>query len=495
MRIIVLFIFSSNAFRGKIIIMRIPKSKRTVLMSTVILIILVLGVSNLMARPATRIDPLYVDAEKWMDETQRMVVSNESYFQPNSVCSSCHIEFFEDWAASYHAEAWRDTIFQAMYTKYQRYMMSDEYYIEEDEIIEMDTEGLNNREIRRLRWELSHNREAELSELVIPVFRIEDSETQISTMVHGDGLMREGIYDGKIHINCMRCHAPGADFMMDENLFLENSIDGIFCDYCHTIIDYTETEGYVLFWGGIKQGPRFFGTTSSHAIEYNRLYESSIFCMGCHQYENPLGFNVYNTYNEWFTSEYNNPATRVHCQECHMPPAPGHASLRSDWRPDVHSHAIGGGHDYDFMLESASVDFTTDIQGDELYIDVDVTNSQAGHNYPTSNGMRQLVLIVRLKGSENETLWEGSRIYERVLGDEAGNPTLENYRAAQVLYDTTLLPGEVRTESFVAVMPDTDDTLYITAQLFYRLTPEQNDIQTIYQQEPFRIDFATEFIQ
>ena len=472
-----------------------PNRKRTVWMSLIILIILVLGVSNLMARPATRIDPLFVDAEKWMDETQRMVVSNESFYQPNSICKSCHMEFFADWSESYHAEAWRDNIFQAMYTEYQRYLMNDEYYIEDDEIVQLEFEGLNGRELRRARWELSHSREAELANLEVPVFRIEDNEAQISTMVHGDGLMADGIYNGKINVNCMRCHAPGADFMLDENLFLENNIDGIFCDYCHTIVDYTLTEGYVIFWGHIKHGPRFFGTTSSHAIEYSRLHEDSLFCKGCHQYENPLGFNVYNTYNEWFMSEYNNPATRIHCQQCHMPPAPGRSSLRADWRPDVRSHNIGGGHNYDFMLESASVDFTTDIQGDELYIDVDVANSQAGHNYPTSNGMRQLVLIVRLKGSENETLWEGSRIYERVLGDDNGNQTFEVHRASQVLYDTTLMPGEIRTESFVTMLPETDDTLYITAQLFYRLTPDGNNIQTDYQQEPFRIDFATEFIQ
>jgi hypothetical protein len=147
------------------------------------------------------------------------------------------------------------------------------------------------------------------------------------------------------------------------------------------------------------------------------------------------------------------------------------------------------------MVDSANVEFTTDVQGDQLYIDADVTNAKAGHNYPSSNGMRQLILIVRLKSVSGETLWESQRVYERVFADAAGNITYEPWRITQVLSDTTLLPGETRTESFVMDMPQTDETLYVTAQLFYRLTPEGSDVGTIYQLSPYRIDFSTQFLQ
>ncbi len=468
-----------------------PTRIKTVWMSLVILLLLVLGVSTLMARPATRISPLYVDAVAAIDERMIMVLSNESHFQPNSLCSSCHMEFFGQWSRSMHAQAWREPIFQAQYGEYQRYLNNEDYYFEEEEIEEI--EGLTGRELRRYRWREA--RVVEPEDIQIPVFTVEDREQEISVQIHGDGLMADGIYDGKIHVNCMRCHAPGADFMRDEDLFLENNIDGIFCDYCHTIVDYTDTEGYVIYWGHIKQGPRPFATTSSHAIEYSRLSQDSMFCKGCHQYENPWGFNVYNTYNEWYASAYASPANRVMCQDCHMPAYSGRSSLRGDWRPDIRSHDLGGGHNYDFMLESATVEVATDIQGDEIFIDVDVANARAGHNYPSSNGMRQLVLVVRLKGSEGETLWEGSRVYERVLGDRFGEPTFANWEASQVLRDTTLLPGEIRTESFSTILPETDDSLYITAQLFYRITPEDEDVGTVYVNAPIRVDFATMFIQ
>jgi len=471
-----------------------PIRMRTVWMSVVILTVLVLGVSQLLARPATRIIPQNVDAVNAIDERMIMVVSNESPFQPNSLCASCHREFYGQWTSSMHYQAWREPIFQAVYTDYQRYLNNDEMLIMEEEVA-LEEMGLSGRELRRYRWREAHNSEENAEELEVPVFRIEDIEGEISVQIHGDGLMADGIREGKVFVNCMRCHAPGADFTLDENLYLENNIDGIFCDYCHVIVDYTETEGYVLYWGHIKQGPRMFATTSSHAIEFSRISTESMICRGCHQYENPWGLNVYNTYDEWFDSEYSSPVNTIHCQECHMAPYPGRSSLRGDWRPDVRSHRLGGGHDYEFMLESATVEFTTDQQGDELYIDVDVANARAGHNYPTSNGMRQLILMVRLKGSSGETLWEGKRVYERVLGDINGVPTVNVWDAAQVLSDTTLLPGEIRTESFVCEMPDTDDSLYVTAQLFFRLTPEDLEMGTPYTPNPIRIDFATEFIQ
>ncbi|MFH1676834.1 MAG: multiheme c-type cytochrome [bacterium] len=463
---------------------------KTIRMSIFVLVILILGVSQLLARPSTRIDPIEGNAQEAGDERMILSLSNESPFQPTSLCAMCHLQFFTEWTKSMHYEAWRDPIFQAMYTNYERYQLDkkDMYKPPAAPVSTDESTG------RPERW---RNREEENpgKNLTVPVFRIPKKENEISIQIHGDGLVKEGIYGGKVHMNCLKCHAPGADFTKDKDLYLENNIDGIFCDYCHTIVDYTPTEHYVIFWSAIKQGPRQFAATSSHAIEYNQLLGNSIFCQGCHQYENPLGFPVYNTYDEWYHSDYANPASTINCQECHWPKAAGRTGLRSDWRPDVRQHTLGGGHNYDFMLKSAGVEITTDIQGEELYIDVDVTNTKAGHNYPSSNGMRQLLLIVRLKGSSGETLWEGKRVYERVLGDMDGNPTMENWKAYQILTDTTLLPNETRTESFVTTLPTSDDSLYVTAQLFYRLTPEGEEFGTVYMPAPYRIDFATTFIQ
>jgi hypothetical protein len=463
---------------------------RTIWMSLAILVLLVCGVTKLLARPATRVDPIEVDPRVSLDERMKIDANNDSVFSPNTLCASCHMDLFDQWTKSMHYQSWREPVFQAIYANYQRYMASDEQYLTPEDI---DLQSLQGRELRRERFRRNH--ESDASSTDIPIFNIPKSDTQIGPMTHGDGLMKEGIYDGKIHMNCMRCHAPGADFLKDKDLYLENDIDGVFCDYCHTVIDYTQTEGYILYWSSIKQGPRMFGTTSSHAIEYNRLSEESRFCRGCHEYSNPWGVKIYNTYDEWYKSDYANPASTVNCQECHMKTYKGRASLRGDIRPDVHSHAIGGGHDYNFMVGSADVEFTTDVQGSDLYIDVDVANNKAGHNYPSSNGMRQLVLVVRLKGSSGETLWEGSRTYERVFGDCDGNPTYDPWRITQVLSDTTLTAGETRKESFVTPMPETDDNLYVTAQLFYRITPEGADIDTLYQPSPFRVDFSTQFIQ
>ena len=464
---------------------------RTIWISIAILAVLVCGVSQLLARPATRIDPITVDPRTAIDERMKIDANNQSPFVPNTLCASCHMELFSQWTKSMHYQAWREPIFQAAYARYQQYMAGPEMYYTPEEKAILALEG---REARRARWEAARRARAQ-QEGQMPLFNIPETKGQIGPQLHGDGLMKEGIYDGKVHINCMRCHAPGADFTRDKDLFLENNIDGVFCDYCHTIIDYSPVEGYVIFWGNIKQGPRMFATTSSHAIEYSRLSEESRFCRHCHQYTNPWGVKIYNTYDEWFGSEYANPGSTVHCQQCHMPTYAGRSSLRGDVRPDVRSHILGGGHIYEFMVNSADVEFTTEIQGEDLYIDVDVKNTKAGHNYPSSNGMRQLILIVRLKGASGETLWEGKRVYERVFGDVNGNPTFDPWRMTQILTDTTLLPGETRTESFVTRLPETEEALYVTAQLFYRLTPEGADVGTTYMPAPYRIDFSTQFLQ
>jgi hypothetical protein len=479
-----------------------PTRMRTIWMSLAILVLLVCGVSQLLARPATRVDPLDVKAEK-MDARMKIDINNDSPYNPNSLCASCHLDFFSEWTLSMHYQSWREPIFQAVYGDYRKYMASSETYYTDQDVKIMDLKG---RERRRALWLQKHNVPVDPSEPdkkddgkkeveTTPIFSTSENQGKIGPQVHGDGLMREGIYDGKVHVNCLRCHAPGADFTKDDELTLENNIDGVFCDYCHTIIDYTESEGYVIFWSSIKQGPRMFGTTSSHAIEYSRLVSESRFCRGCHQYKNPFGTNVYDTYDEWFTSSYANPASTTDCQDCHFPTMQGRSSLRGDYRPDVHSHRLGGGHIYDWMVNTANVDLKTDVQGEELYIDVDVTNTKAGHNYPTSNGMRQLILVVRLKGASDETLWEESRIYEKVFGDSQGNPTFAPWEMNQVLSDTTLRPNEKRAESFVTTLPAGDESLYVTAQLFYRLTPQNQEVGTVYMPSPYRIDFSTQFIR
>jgi hypothetical protein len=141
------------------------------------------------------------------------------------------------------------------------------------------------------------------------------------------------------------------------------------------------------------------------------------------------------------------------------------------------------------MLGTATVDFTADIQGDELYIDR-CRQCQGRTQFPTSNGMRQCA-GVRLKGASGETsgrkeftsVWRRRRQRDTFPGCDAG------------VSDNTLQPGEIRTESFVVPMPETTDNLMITAQLFYRLTPEGAEIGTNYLQLPYRVDFATEFLQ
>lgn len=475
------------------------------------------GISSLLARPAVRIDPTKIgDDFRTLLEPDHLllVISNESPFKPTSSCRQCHRKHDDEWTNSLHEQAWQDPIFQTFYKSYMDYLESSERISEET------YETVMGQEIEK-NWTKSERKERvafkkEEAEKV-EVTRKGNTRTyleyiqqkdplqndfvrltgeQLGVVIHGEGLLPDGLIDGKVQVNCLRCHAPGADLTHDRDMLLENNSEGVFCDYCHLILERYDDIHYVLNINSqIKQGPYVTTVTSSHAIEPSKLITQSQFCKDCHQYTNPLGINIYNTYGEWFDSDYNTGTNVTTCQDCHMPAYEGRAARNSDVRPEVYDHTFYGGHFNTFLTECATLELESQIEAEEILLDVTVKNERVGHNLPADSPLRELILVIRLKGPEGETLWQGKRVYTRVLGDLAGNPTFEQWRAAQILSDTTLKPSEERVESFTIPRPDVEGSVYVTAQLFYRLTPEEQPNITEFIPKPFRIDNAVHFIQ
>ncbi|MFH1514409.1 MAG: multiheme c-type cytochrome [bacterium] len=476
------------------------------------------GISSLLARPATRVDPTTI-ADDFRDiidpDHLLLVISNESPFGPTSSCKQCHRTHYDEWTNSMHYQAWRDPIFQKFYKEYLAYLEGPETISEDTYEIVMGQEEpkswtkserkerLNYAEKEKLEkndvlrhgntrtyLEYKTKKDPQKNELI----RLTGNE--LGVVIHGRGLLDEGLIKGKVNINCLRCHAPGADLTMDKDMLLENNAEGVFCDYCHLIIDRYDDVHYVLSINSqIKQGPYVETVSSSHAIEPSKLITQSQFCKDCHQYENPLGVAIYNNYDEWFASDYNTGTNITTCQDCHMPAYTGRSAKNGDVRPEVWDHTFFGGNSPAFLRECATVDIDSTISTNEIHLEVTVTNERAGHNLPSSSSLRELILIVRLKGPEDETLWQGKRIYTRVYGDVEGNPTHDQWRAAQILSDTTLKSGAEQVEEFTIPKPDVDGSVYVTAQLFYRLTPENQPGIVKNIQAPYRVDNAVHFIQ
>lgn len=482
--------------------------------------ICLLSASVLYARPANRITSTDVNPRDVVTGKMIMVVSNASPFQPNSLCQQCHVRQADEWSSSYHYLAWRDPVFQAFYAEYLDYLSPEgrpdtlpaslsqgrgqqrpqsrrPAPMDETEMTVVD-QGVELSETQRnaaFQGRTPARRpDADMDELRRRRAVVTDLEP-IAEITHGTGLMAEGVFDGKVHMNCLKCHAPGADITLDVDMRLENNTSGVFCDYCHTIVDRTDGDGYILQPSHIKQGPFLTGLTASHAMEFSRLHTRSEFCKSCHQLTNPYGVAVYNAFNEWFDSAYAQGVNEVSCQSCHMEAMPGKSALQGDTREVVYSHKFQGAHDRAYLYQAATVGVDVNVEGSDLFVDCVVTNVKAGHNFPTDSPLRELVLIVRLKGPNGETLWQGKRTYSRVWGDRDGNVTYNNWEAAQVLADTSLRAREARKESFQVRLPQVDGQMYVTAQLFFRTLPEDArflGIENIPQ--PFRIDHSTAFL-
>lgn len=486
-----------------------------------------LSATVLYAKPAVRIDSTDANPRDIVNGRLEFIVSNPSPFQPVALCQQCHVRQADEWTTSQHYLAWRDPVFQAFYADYLDYLspegqpnrLPDSIYQRgsgSDVVRERKTNRiLDGTEMTVVAEETRDYSETQdfaayqgkrpkgktpeqdpdfEKELAKRRAMVTDTEP-IMEITHGEGLMATGIVDGKVMMNCLRCHAPGADITVDHDMKLENSTSGVFCDYCHTIVDRTDADGYVLSPSHIKQGPFLTGLTSSHAMEFSRLHTKSDFCKSCHQQTNPLGVKVYNAYNEWFASPYAQSATETTCQTCHMPAMPGKSALQGDTREVVYSHKFQGANDRAYLWKKATVGLGLNVDGNNLLVDATVTNEGAGHNFPTDSPLRELILIVRLKGPNGETLWQGKRVYSRVWGDAEGNVTYNNWEAAQVLADTSLRAKESRRESFQVPLPQVDGQMYVTAQLFFRLMPEGVEFAGIENvPEPYRIDHATEFL-
>jgi|GEM_PF-4436390 len=486
-----------------------------------------LSASVLYARPANRIDSKDANPREIVDGGLDFIVSNPSPFQPVALCQQCHVRQADEWSTSHHYLAWRDPVFQAFYAQYLDYLSPEgQPNLLPDSIYQRDRNSnlvkerktnriLDGTEMTQIAEETRNYSETqenaayqgkhpkgktpendpdyidEIQKKRAIVTKVEP----IAEITHGEGLMATGIVDGKVMMNCLRCHAPGADITYDSDMKLENSTSGVFCDYCHTVVDRTDADGYVLSPSHIKQGPFLTGLTASHAMEFSRLHTKAEFCKSCHQAANPLGVKVYNSYNEWFSSPYAQSATETTCQSCHMEAGPGKSALQGDTRQVVYSHKFQGAHDKAYLWKAATVGVELSVDGSDLLLDATVTNEKAGHNFPTDSPLRELILIVRLKGPNGETLWQGKRVYSRVWGDADGNVTYNNWEAAQVLADTSLRAKENRRESFQVPLPQVDGQMYVTAQLFFRTMPENVEFEGIENMpEPYRIDHATEFL-
>ena len=280
------------------------------------------------------------------------------------------------------------------------------------------------------------------------------------------------------------------------------ALEGITCEFCHAIrnvivdpitkLPTADMPGIMsLELRRPQDGHKmFFGTlTDSSRTEVSALplQSESQFCAACHfgvfggvvsNMKMTGGTVIYNSYGEWLDSPYSNPDTGKTCQDCHMPKKdtqytvpPERGGTARNYAA-YHDHTMTGPSTSQTLLWNAAA-LTTEAKrdGQQLRINVSVTNDKTGHAVPTDAPMRSVMLVVTaldangnpLTRSAGPTLpeWTGDyngqagKAFARILKDNwtGETPTAAFWRQTTVVEDTRLMPFKPDNTTYAFDLP------------------------------------------
>jgi hypothetical protein len=329
----------------------------------------------------------------------------------------------------------------------------------------------------------------------------------------------------EVKAGCNGCHAPLAFLAGDippkppsENT---RANEGVSCDLCHTITGFEGDVPYNFNWtvspGKTKYAQRTGVESPFHESVGLEFYRTAEFCGTCHNEKDPFGQWVKATHLEWKESPY--AKAGIVCQDCHMPPAPGHSSPMGEERPDVRQHLFNGAHDPGKLAGAVEVRIHPDERkvgpGGTVELTAVLVNAKAGHMVPTGSAEERLLwlhveatdaegrsyhLPVDAKGFEGEEYTiasgsamayqdigdikgiadfpglkrdapvpEGDRIFRLPYLDPQGRMTIAQWNTASFGPDYRLAPLEAVTETFSLKLPDStpEGEVSVTARVYY----------------------------
>jgi len=298
-------------------------------------------------------------------------------------------------------------------------------------------------------WQQSNHSNAGINEWVLDLY------SGTGTPGGSNGYVFRDLHDPGETGFCATCHAPLEDMQDPGNVFLDEvgligGLDGVTCLACHQMADVNENVSALHHLGNTQYrypddfatpfwvwGPLDDVSFSTMRASYQPQFTESRFCASCHEYNNPdTGAPGQNTYSEWLASPFavDGPDFMA-CQDCHMPAAaePGPISSLGGQpiRPadQRRSHRFTGSTT-DTLSESIDLSLEAEQSGDELIVTARVTNTGAGHHFPTGISIRNALLLVeaRIGGDElSQTAGEvipfyGSAEASATPDDLAGRP-------------------------------------------------------------------------
>jgi hypothetical protein len=340
--------------------------------------------------------------------------------------------------------------------------------------------------------------------------------------------------------NCAYCHAPSAVRVLQQGTLLDSNLsaEGITCDVCHKVMDvllgnnrrpFVDRPG-ILSFSFVRphsDQPFYVGPLADFQTENPQIaatcssvLNESEFCAACH-YGKFFDTVVYNSYGEWLESPYwqkniasgdrkvreENPNYRS-CQDCHMlyPEKIGQtlpserdacSKANLNFRNFNHTMMKYGLDDESsspqeiplLIKDAATIGMNAIIEEEKIKVQVTVTNTRAGHKFPTDSPLRHLILLVEARDQNNTLLaqmdgpviplWGAADfagragvIYANILKEQQSNtvPTFAYWNLTEPAWqnsDTRLSPGIQVPSAYSFAAPSNGDAK-ITAKLIYR---------------------------
>lgn len=234
--------------------------------------------------------------------------------------------------------------------------------------------------------------------------------------------------------DCQACHLPRPVSLTGYGqrvLPRQTHLDeGVGCLACHQDID-----GAILGRHAAPDAPC--------RVRASAAFTSADMCASCH--------NQHTTTDQWRASRY--PAAGQDCNHCHMPAIErprGDGRLRPG-----RGHVFPGAHDA-AMLRTAG---TFEARRDGDAVELTLTNTGAGHNFPTEERHRAVDMELRFELADGSTsAWQRAWRFRQPYRDEPGD-------------DTQLPSGASKSVR----VPIPAGAVRATARLWYRLTPYIGD--------------------
>ena len=249
--------------------------------------------------------------------------------------------------------------------------------------------------------------------------------------------------------NCVYCHAPTSAIGSQTRPDLSSTInearygqsniftEGINCDICHKVVNVLlDSNGYphqdkpgILSYEFIHSDRNLFMGPLTNAMDINNMvqnfscapvFSESSFCAPCHTAKFS-DMQIYNSYGEWMNSKYGKAENKEYktCQSCHMLPE-GITELSEAPLPNERSACSTNNKSYfDFnhnmmlrgednmpslIKQAGEMNITGEIKNKKIELNVIVSNTNAGHKFPTDSPLRHLILVIDAKASSGTQL-------------------------------------------------------------------------------------------